>query len=201
MPDNDEEQQPTGTNDGEQAEVQPSSRRNALGIGAVITGALLLFPIALVLGYLGLRAAKRGTATNKRVALAGVILGYIGLIVALVGTALALFVVWPDADARTTDNAAKADVITLGNELGAATASGQQVSDWNPSVAWVAGEAADTMQLADEPVFGVTGQTEFDWCLALAYEGGNQTQASFSATEGLMEDGATCGAEVYAGAN
>lgn len=169
-------------------ESPPSSRRNSLGVWAVVTGALLLFPIALALGHLGLRANKQGEANNKSVALAGVILGYIGLVVAFVGTAIALFVVWPNVEAQNTDNAAKSDVITLGSSLVAAAAAGEEPSLWDGVSAW---SASDEMLLDSEPGVAVAANNVFDWCLVLTYQGGNVPAVAYSSASGL-QDGPTC---------
>jgi len=170
-----------------------SSRRNALGVWGVVSGALLLFPIALVLGHMGLRANKNGDATNKSVALAGVILGYLGLASALVGTAIALFVVWPNVDAQNTDNAAKADVINIGNAMVVVTVGGGDI----PAVqqlgsAWGVGDKSVPMQLRTEQTVTVTGDAPVGWCVTLNYQGGNESDVSYSPTGGLIES-ANCG--------
>lgn len=170
-----------------------SSRRNALGVWGVVSGALLLFPIALVLGHMGLRANRNGDANNKSVALAGVILGYLGLAAALVGTAIALFVVWPNVDAQNTDNAAKADVINIGNAMVVVTVGGSDI----PAVqqlgsAWSVGDQSVPMQLRTEQTVTVTGDGPAGWCVTLSYQGGNESDVSYSPTGGLTES-ANCG--------
>ena len=65
------------------------SRRNWLGLTSFIASLLGGGLIAIALGHLGLRAAARGKATNRGIALAGTILGYVGVVVlcgALVAT-------------------------------------------------------------------------------------------------------------------
>ncbi|WP_430867937.1 DUF4190 domain-containing protein [Demequina aurantiaca] len=168
------------------------SRRNSLGVWSVVTGALLLFPVAIVLGHLGLRANKRGEANNRPVALAGVILGYVGLAAAIAGVAIALFVVSPNMAAQDDDNAAKVDVINIGS----AAVAQSSASDQLPEVTTVDGGYAvgDTSLPAELEVPGTVtldGSSASDWCLVLSYEGGNDSAVAYSSTSGLV-DGATC---------
>lgn len=69
-----------------------STRRNALGIWSLVLGILSIVLCcvgwlpgipAVILGFLGRSAASRGEATNRGMALAGVILGAIGLVIGL----------------------------------------------------------------------------------------------------------------------
>lgn len=170
-----------------------TSTRNALGIWAVVTGALLLFPIALVLGHLGLRASRQGEATNRRVALAGVVLGYVGMAVALVGTALALFVSGPNVAAQNTDIAAKTDAINIGNAMVlVSTQSGQVPTVELMGSSYTVGDEVVERELDTDVTVTTEGSSATDWCVNLSYEGGNSTDVSFSATAGLVE-GAHCG--------
>lgn len=169
----------------------PSSRGNALGVWSVIIGALLLFPIALALGHLGLRANRVGEANNRRVALAGVILGYLGLAVALVGTAAALFVVQPKVASYEVDNAARADVINIGNAVVAEVLAGNPL----PTITvagpdYLVGEQAVTSQL-DTPgnPSPVAGINDHEWCLEINYQGGSRNIAAFKSTTGLVSSG------------
>jgi hypothetical protein len=72
----------------------PAQPRNGLGIAALILGILGLLSsivvvgalpglIAVVLGFVGMGKAKRGEATNRGVALAGVITGALAVLVAI----------------------------------------------------------------------------------------------------------------------
>jgi len=76
--------------------------RNGLGIAALVVGILALllavffFPlglllgvVAIILGIVGMRRVSRGQATNRGMAISGVVLGVLALLVA---AALALFV-------------------------------------------------------------------------------------------------------------
>ncbi|QGQ19191.1 DUF4190 domain-containing protein [Cellulomonas sp. JZ18] len=69
-----------------------STRRNALGIWSLVLGILSIVLCcvgwlpgipAVILGFLGRSAASRGEATNRGIALAGIILGAIGLVIGL----------------------------------------------------------------------------------------------------------------------
>ncbi|MFI8996059.1 DUF4190 domain-containing protein [Streptomyces sp. NPDC053542] len=81
----------------------PQAARNGLGIAALVLGVIgvlsglipLLFwfagtlgLLALIFGLVGRGRAKRGQATNKGVALAGVLLGIAGLILSVVGAVI-----------------------------------------------------------------------------------------------------------------
>jgi len=169
-----------------------SGAKNPLAVAAVVTGALLLFPIAIILGHMALAANKRGEANNRTIALAGTILGYIGLAAVIVTGLVALLVVQPSVDAQNSDTNAKSDVITLGNALVAATVDDDEVpSGWDAGAAWAQLDANGAMELATQPGFTVSGDTAYDWCLILTYEGGNDTVVAYSPTAGLV-NGSTC---------
>jgi membrane-bound ClpP family serine protease len=69
--------------------------RNGLGLSALILGVIAILTcwivigglfglIAIVLGVLGASRARRGRATNRGVAIAGIVTGALGLVVAIV---------------------------------------------------------------------------------------------------------------------
>jgi hypothetical protein len=81
----------------------PAAPKNGLGIAALITaivslpaalsifGGFLLGIVAIVLGFVGYRRAKRGEATNGGIAIAGIALGVLGIILS---AAVIAFGVW-----------------------------------------------------------------------------------------------------------
>ena len=83
--------------------VQRGPARNGLGIAALVLGILGLLTsifvvggvlglVAIVLGVMGLGRVKRGEATNRGMAIAGIVLGALAvLLAALVGFGLATF--------------------------------------------------------------------------------------------------------------
>jgi hypothetical protein len=81
----------------------PVGPKNGLGTGALITaivslpaavsvfGGFLLGIVAIVLGFIGYRRAKRGEATNGGIAIAGIVLGLLGIVLS---AAVIAFGVW-----------------------------------------------------------------------------------------------------------
>jgi|GEM_PF-4054513 len=67
---------------------RPDQRKDWIATAAVVSGAMLLFPAAIVLGHLGTRAAERGEATLDARARLVLGLGY-----AAAGVALAAYFV------------------------------------------------------------------------------------------------------------
>jgi amino acid transporter len=77
--------------------------KNGLGVGALITaivslpaaisvvGGFLLGIVAIILGFIGYRRAKRGEATNGGIAIAGIVLGVLGIVLS---AAVIAFGVW-----------------------------------------------------------------------------------------------------------
>jgi len=70
-----------------------------MGIASLVTaiiglftvfGGLLLGAVAIILGVIGWRRAKRGEATNGGIAIAGIALGVLGVVVAIVAIVLAV---------------------------------------------------------------------------------------------------------------
>ncbi len=77
----------------------PVQASNGIGIAALVVGILalplsiLFFPlglilgiVAIVLGIVGIRKAKRGEATNKGMAITGVVTGAVALVIAILVT-------------------------------------------------------------------------------------------------------------------
>ena len=72
---------------GNSSSPQARSRSNPMAVAALVCGIVGLFvlsvvlgPLAIVFGSLGMRNAERGGARNRGVALAGVILGAIDVV-------------------------------------------------------------------------------------------------------------------------
>jgi hypothetical protein len=164
--------------------------RGWMGITAFITGALLLSPIAIILGHLGLSAAKQGRAGHRTFALAGLILGYVGLVATAVGIYLLLT---QSTSPEEIDVQAQQDVTAVG----AAAATHASATGMVPEVAQddagytVAGESIET-RLETQHALTFTGSTATDWCLEITYAGGNLTAVSYTATGGMAEG--TCAA-------
>lgn len=74
-----------------QGQSPPDDSRDWVGVVALVTGLVGLGVVALVAGALGLRAVRQGRATNRGVAVAGLVLGAIGTLVG-VGVGLAVIV-------------------------------------------------------------------------------------------------------------
>lgn len=159
--------------------------RNWLGYVAFVSGAFAVSLPAVAVGHLGLSAAKRGEASNRDFALAGLILGYIGLIVTAVG--VWLFVADPTSPARV-DIQAQQDVAAVG----AAAATAAIETEQRPEVTLtdsgygVAGEHIET-HLLGERTLTLTGEGMAGWCLDIAYEGGEHPAFSYTATSGMAE--------------
>ncbi|AQA05003.1 hypothetical protein BVC93_24270 [Mycobacterium sp. MS1601] len=81
----------------------PAAPKNGLGIAALVVGILslpavltvfggfVLGLVAIVLGFIGYRRAKKGEATNGGIAIAGVVIGLLGIVL---NAALIAFGVW-----------------------------------------------------------------------------------------------------------
>jgi hypothetical protein len=81
--------------------MPPQKPQNAFGIAALVLGIVSIVVCccyagfwagipAIILGYLGMKKADQGLATNKPLALAGLITGAVGLLLVIVLTILAL---------------------------------------------------------------------------------------------------------------
>lgn len=81
----------------------PVAPKNGLGIAALVVGILslpavltvfggfVLGLVAIVLGFIGYRRAKKGEATNGGIAIAGIVIGLLGIVL---NAALIAFGVW-----------------------------------------------------------------------------------------------------------
>ena len=168
------------------AEVdEPAVDRDWLGIVGFVAGALLISIVAIILGHLGLSAAKRGRARHRSFAIAALILGYLGLVVTAAGVWLYLD---DTASPEELDIQAQQDV----SAVGAAAATAAIETGALPQVAQdgdvyvVAGETI-APALEVEHTLTFTGTAAADWCLEIAYEGGEQPAFSYTATGGMAE--------------
>lgn len=71
----------------------PAAPKNGLGIASLVVAIIALFSVvggvvlgvvAIILGVLGVQRAKRGEATNRGIAIAGIVLGILSIIEAIV---------------------------------------------------------------------------------------------------------------------
>ncbi|MFW7414837.1 DUF4190 domain-containing protein [Demequina sp. SO4-18] len=166
-----------------QVPAEPSTDRNWLGVAAFVTGALALSVVAIVLGHLGLSAAKRRRANNRSFSIAGLILGYLGLILTAAGAWLYLSDPSSGAD---MDARAQQDV----SAVGAAAATDASQSGQLPDVEQVeagyrVGDDTITAHLTGDPSLAFTGTTATNWCLSISYEGGEQSAFHYVATSGM----------------
>jgi hypothetical protein len=81
----------------------PAAPKNGLGIAALVVailslpavltvfGGFVLGLVAIVLGFIGYRRAKKGEATNGGIAIAGIVIGLLGIVL---NAALIAFGVW-----------------------------------------------------------------------------------------------------------
>lgn len=144
-------------------------RGNPLGVWAVVTGILLIFPAAIVLGHLGLRAAAR-EGRARTAAFAGMLLGYLGLVVAGAGVALWLLVFGPELETAEQELQAQADVTAVGNAVAShfedsATEPELEVTD---SGYLVDGVAVEGLLSAERDV-SLAFDSSTEWCVELTY--------------------------------
>jgi hypothetical protein len=117
-------QGPQGPFPGLPHQAAAPAARNGLGVAALILGIVgilsgpvpfvfwlgsILGLLALILGLTGRRRAKRGEATNKGVATAGVVLGLLALILSAVGGVLTFKVASDVVNDISTSSTAKLD--------------------------------------------------------------------------------------------
>lgn len=167
------------------AEHTAEPDRDWLGVTAFVAGALLLSPVAIVLGHLGLSAAKKGRARHRSFAVAGLILGYVGLVATAVGVWL---LVSERVDPAQIDVQAKQDVTAVGAAAAThavETATMPQVEQTDAGYS-VAGETIES-HLETQHSLTFMGTTASDWCLEITYAGGDQTAVSYTATGGMAQ--------------
>ena len=166
-------------------QATPTHDRNWMGYAAFATGALALSVVAIVLGHLGLKAGKQGRSGNRDFAFAGLILGYIGLVATGVGLWFAL---GDQTTAAHVDVQAQQDVSAVGAAAAtSAIETGQLPTATLTDTGYlVAGETLDT-HLTGERTLTLNGETFSDWCLDIAYEGGEQQAFSYTATSGMAQ--------------
>ncbi|MFN3866060.1 MAG: DUF4190 domain-containing protein [Demequina sp.] len=172
---------PPGGDDDRSAERDVD--RNWIGVGAFVTGALFLSLVAIVLGHLGLSAAKRGRADNRQFSIAGLILGYLGLIVTAAGV---WFLVAGPVRAGDVDIQAQQDVSAVGAaaaSLAAQTADLPVVSQTDAG--YSVGDQAIVAELTTAHELGFAGSGPADWCLEIVYEGGTEAAFHYTATSAM----------------
>ena len=157
------------SDEGASDDVEDSPSGNPLGVWAVVTGILLIFPAAIALGHLGLRAAAR-EGRARTAAFAGMLLGYLGLVVAGAGVALWLLVFGPALETAEQELQAQADVTAVGSAVAAhfedsATEPELTVSDTGYLVDDVAVEGLLTV----ERDVAFTFESTTDWCVELTF--------------------------------
>ncbi|MFW2512744.1 DUF4190 domain-containing protein [Demequina sp. SO4-13] len=161
----------------------PSTDRNWLGVVAFVTGALFLSLVAIVLGHLGLSAAKRGRANNRTFAMAGLILGYMGLAATAAGAWL-LFASGPTP--AEVDVQAQQDVSAVGAAVAMLAVETDRVLEVAETAdGYTVGGQAIPAEITTPHELAIVGDGPADWCLEIVYEGGEQGAFSYAATEGM----------------
>ncbi|MFV0632871.1 DUF4190 domain-containing protein [Demequina sp.] len=184
--------EPTSEPDGEGAEPgeptatepEPHPDREWMGIAAYASALLLLSPVAIVLGHLGISAARKGRARHRSFAVAGAVLGWIGLVATGVGL---YFLLTDRVTADDIDIQAQQDVSAVGAAAATyAVETGQlpEVSRNGDSYT-VAGETLDAHLTGLADLY-MSGTTASDWCFTVGYKGGNEPSFSYSAMEGMF---------------
>ncbi len=161
----------------------PTTDRTWMGVSAFIAGALLLSLVAIVLGHLGLSAAKRGRADHRSFAIAGLFLGYVGLIVTAVGV---WFLVAAPVDAADVDVQAQQDVSAVGAAAATlAVQTGELPEVTQTDGGYAVGGDEIPAQLTAARELGIAGSGASEWCLEISYEGGEESAFSYTATSGM----------------
>lgn len=164
-------------------ERTPTTDRTWMGVTSFVTGALLLSVVAIVLGHLGLTAAKRGSANHRSFSIAGLILGYVGLIVTAVGV---WFLVAAPVDPADVDVQAQQDVSAVGAAAATlAVQTGELPEVTQTDDGYVVGGEEIAAQLTTVRELGIAGSGPAEWCLEIAYEGGEESAFSYTATAGM----------------
>ncbi len=168
-----------------QTEVEQRSS-DSWGVAAVVSGVLLLSPLAIVLSHVALNRVKREPGRSSTLAVAGMILGYLGLVVTVGAIAVYLAVLAPGLDRAHVDDKAQADVTAIGNAVVEALQSDAVLPEVTVAgeTYLVGGQTVDAMLEASRTVV-LDGTTAADWCVELAYEGGDQGVVSYVATDGF----------------
>ncbi|MDN4480632.1 hypothetical protein [Demequina muriae] len=177
----DHDDEPDGPDPAE--ERTPTTDRTWMGVTSFITGALLLSVVAIVLGHLGLTAAKRGRANYRSFSIAGLILGYVGLVVTAVGV---WFLVAAPVDPADVDVQAQQDVSAVGAAAATlAVQTGELPEVTQTDDGYVVGGDEIPAQLTTARDLGIAGSGPAEWCLEIAYEGGEVSAFSYTATAGM----------------
>ncbi|MDN4473973.1 DUF4190 domain-containing protein [Demequina zhanjiangensis] len=175
-------------------DADPRQPRDGLGLAAVITGILLLSPVAIVLGHLSLRRSADDPRATRTLGLAGTILGYLGLIASIAGVALYLTVIQPSQSSGLADARAQADVTAVGNAVAAHFETDLAppevgVEDGSYSV----GDATVDAQLDGERQATLIADSRIDWCVELSYDGGDDEVVSYVGSTGFQTG--ACGSD------
>lgn len=157
--------------------------RNWLGLASFATGALLLSVVAIILGHLGVVAAKRGRADNRSFSIAGLVLGYAGLI----ATAVGVLLLWSNpVTAGDVDAKAQQDITAVGAAAAALAAQTGELPEVEQAGAgYRVGEETVPAQMSGGRSLVLTGSSATDWCVTLGYKGGDHPSYHYAATTGM----------------
>ncbi|WP_062077146.1 DUF4190 domain-containing protein [Demequina globuliformis] len=163
---------------------EPGADKNWMGVSAFVAALLALSPVAIILGHLGLSAAKKGEATNRPFALAGAVLGWI----ALVATGVGVWFYLQGPVPAQVDVQAQQDIHAVGAEV----ATQVVATDALPVLAdsgseYTVGDVTIASELETSHEVTLTGTAPADWCLDLTYEGGENAAYSYLPTQGVVE--------------
>ncbi|WP_062200066.1 DUF4190 domain-containing protein [Demequina salsinemoris] len=159
-----------------------------LSVGAVVTGILLLSPVAIVLGHLALKRAKSRPDQPRTLAIAGTILGYLGLAVTIGAIAAYMTTFGPGLDRATADAQAQADVTAIGNAVATALESDPVLPDIAVGdESYTVGGDEISALLAGEREVELSGTSRTDWCVQLGYEGGEIATVAYVGADGFHE--------------
>lgn len=171
-------------NDRADAAEEPSTERNWMGVAGFVAALLALSPIAIILGHLGLSAAKKGKATNRSVSLAAAILGWI----ALIATAVGVWAYLQGPPAAQIDVYAQEDIHAVGAEVATqAVETGDMPVLADSGTEYTVGDVTIPSALEGAHEMTLTGSAPATWCLDLTYEGGENDAYSYLPTEGVVE--------------